>query len=141
MKILALDLGDKWVGTALSDPLGITCTPYKTIEFSKLKEFLQEILNQEQIDTVITGYPMTLTGTQSEQTQKILALFKNLEKDFSLYNNKKINWVLWDERLSSKRAQALTKGHHDKKTKEKNQARAAAFILQSYLDHQAFLKQ
>ena len=45
MKILALDLGEKWIGTAISDALKITCKPYRTIEISLLENELQRQIN------------------------------------------------------------------------------------------------
>jgi len=136
MKILSLDLGDKWVGSALSDPLGITCKPYQTVERENLEQFLKEVLAQEDISTVVVGYPQTLSGTQSEQTKKIVALKEKLEQQFKEVAGKTIQWILWDERLSSKRAEKL-KRVTTKEEKRQSHSVAAAFILQSYLDHKA----
>ena len=141
MKILALDLGDKWVGTAVSDPLGITCKPYQTIEVHDLIPFLQKTIPQENIITVVIGYPKTMSGGISEQTKKITDTKKLLEKQLATINETKISWVLWDERLSSKRAGALQNNKSDAESKKKNHSLAAAFILQSYLDFLALNKE
>jgi putative Holliday junction resolvase len=133
MKFLALDLGDKWVGSAVSDPLGITCKPFQTVELKGLTEFLINILPEQDIKTVIVGYPKTFSGTESDQTKKIVKLKEELEKKFT-----DVIWVLWDERLSSKRALELQGGRYDSESKKQNHSLAAAFILQSYLDHIAF---
>ena len=135
MKFLALDLGDKWVGSATSDPLGITCKPFNTVELKDLKDFLTQILPQQDIKTVVVGYPKTFSGTESEQTKKIVKLKDELEKQFH-----DITWILWDERLSSKRALGIQSGKYDFESKKQNHSLAAAFILQSYLDHLAFKK-
>jgi putative Holliday junction resolvase len=129
MKILALDIGDVWVGSALSDPMGIIARPYKTVTAHELTSFLRTVLSQERIGTVVVGHPKTMKGTISDQTQKIEATFKELE---TLFADKK--WVLWDERLSSKRADSLK---HAKTKEEKIQSHsvAAAFILESYLSY------
>ena len=129
MKILALDIGDVWVGSALSDPLGITCKPYKTIKFPELKNFLKQIIIDENIKTIVIGYPKTLKGKESEQTKKIVLVKNKLEQDY-----KAVEWILWDERLSSKRAKEIL----GKKEKQSEHSIAAAFILQSYLDYKAF---
>ncbi len=131
-KLLALDLGDVWIGTALSDPLGMFARPHKTIGAAQLTDFLQQIIAQEQIQTIIVGLPTTLGGTQSEQTKKVGATAQQLEQKFPA-----ITFVLWDERLTSKRAEAL-KRPRSKEEKQQAHSVAAAFILQSYLDHQAF---
>ena len=137
MKFLALDLGDKWVGTAISDPLGITCKPYKTIEIENLDRDLKTILDQEPISRIIVGYPKTFSGTESDQTKKVVLLKEELEQKFTHCQGEEIIWVLWDERLSSKRASTL-KHATNKEEKQKSHSVAAAFILQSYLDNQAF---
>lgn len=141
MKILALDLGDAWVGSALSDPMGITCKPYKTVPADQLEKFLAEVLAAEWIGTVVAGYPKTVsTGGESEQTKKIVALVEQLKQRFAMVAGREIVWELWDERLSSKRADSLHQGIKSKEEKIKSHSIAAAFILQSYLDHLAFKK-
>ena len=138
MKILALDLGDKWIGSAISDELGITCRPYETVKRENINSFLNKILMEEKIGKVIVGHPKTLAGRESIQTQKITEEKIKLEKKFNMINGISIKWILWDERLSSKRAEAsLGKRYRDQKSKFESHSIAAAFILQTYLDFAA----
>lgn len=134
MKMLGLDIGDVWTGTALSDALGITARPHKTAETKNLVQFLTNLFKQENINTVIVGYPKTMKGTESDQTKKVIAAKEMLEKKFP-----EKSWILWDERLSSQRAGAL-KQARTKEEKIQSHSIAAAFILASYLDYQAFHK-
>ncbi|MBI2344567.1 Holliday junction resolvase RuvX [Candidatus Dependentiae bacterium] len=127
MKVLALDLGDVWTGTALSDPLKIIARPFKTIKTSELLTSLQEIVNSQPIDTIIIGYPKTMRGTESEQTKKVLVQKEKIEQ---LFHNKKI--ILWDERLSSKAARDI-QGKKAKTEGINEHSIAAAVILQTYL--------
>lgn len=129
MKILALDLGQQWVGMAMSDALGILAKPYKTVPFDQLEQSLSAIFSQEQISDVVIGYPKTLKGTESQQTLEIVKVKESLQEKFPQYK-----WILWDERLSSKRADALKKAR-TKEEKIKSHSIAAAFILESYLTY------
>ena len=128
MKILALDLGDRWIGVAISDPLGIIARPYETVEAKKLTRFLQQLFDQEQIKSVVVGYPKTLRGTESEQTKKILAQAEALKQQFT-----DVDWILWDERLTSQEAERMAR-QLPGKDKKLVHARAAAIILRAYLD-------
>lgn len=132
MKILALDLGDAHVGTAISDSEHIIANPLRTVPTANLKKFLKEILSTEDISTVVVGYPKTLAGKESIQTKKTVAEKELLEKEFS-----SIEWTLWDERLSSKQA-ARTKPTKNKAEKLHSHSVAAAIILDSYLEHLRF---
>jgi putative holliday junction resolvase len=130
VKFLALDLGDRWIGSATSDVLGIAAKPHITIEKKNIIQFLKKTFSSESISKVIVGYPKTLRGTESEQTKKVINEKNRLEASFP-----EKEWVLWDEKFSSQYASKL------KKTKDVNQRShsvAAAFILQSYLDHLQF---
>ncbi len=141
MKILALDLGDKWIGSAISDALGITCRPYKTVEVKETKLFLEKVIKEENISTVVMGKPTTFSGQESEQTKKIIKTAQILEEEIGPKFENRIKWVLWDERLSSKRAANLKqKRFKTKEDKRKSHSIAAAFILQTYLDNLAFNK-
>ena len=126
-KILALDLGDQWVGVAISDPSQVFSRPYDTTTRKNLESFLTDLFKKELIETVVVGYPKTMRGTESEQTKKIVQEKEALEQKFP-----ESSWVLWDERLSSKFAAAHGKTA-SKEDKLKSHARAAAFILDSYL--------
>lgn len=127
MKVLALDIGDAWTGTALSDALAMFAKPYQTTESAHLVEFLTALFAKETIKTVVIGYPKTMRGTVSDQTKKVEDAKKMLETAFP---DKK--FIFWDERLSSKRADALKKAQ-TKEDKIKSHSIAAAFILETYL--------
>lgn len=135
MKILALDLGDAHIGTAISDNDCIVAMPLKTVPAVQLQQFLNEILKTENIATVVVGYPKTLKGTESDQTKKIVLEKERLESEY-----KNVEWVLWDERLTSKQA---AKSHPIKNKADKLQSHsiAAAIILESYLEHLRFRKE
>lgn len=134
-KILALDPGDKHVGTALSDSMRFFANPYETVPADKLIAFLTKIINQEKLDTIVMGYPKTLKNTDSQQTLKIKVLYDLLVETFP-----QIKFVLWDERLTSKSA-AKYVNSRDKVDKLRAHSIAAAIILETYLDHLRFLNE
>lgn len=127
MKILALDIGDQWTGSAISDPSGLIARPYQTVQTRELHAFLETLFKEQAIGTVVVGHPITMKGTVSEQTKKVLVAKQELEQKFP-----QRVWILWDERLSSKRA-AVLKPTKDKEEKKRAHSIAAAFILDSYL--------
>lgn len=128
MKILALDIGDRWTGVAISDPLGIITRPYDTFKTAELSLSLKKTIEKERIVTIVVGLPTTMRGTESEQTKKIIALHNDLQKQFP-----DIEWKLWDERLTSKQA-AYLKPAKTKEDKLKSHAIAAAVILSTFLE-------
>lgn len=130
MKTIALDIGDKWTGVALSDPLGILARPHTTTKTSELLSFLENIFAAENISVAIVGLPTTLRGTQSEQTKKIITTTQNLEKLFPT-----ITWKMWDERFTSRQAASI-KPSKSKADKLQSHAIAAALILSGYLESQ-----
>jgi len=127
MKIMALDLGDAWIGVALSDPLRFFAKPFKTVAANDLEAFLSQAFMQEKVSEVVVGYPKTMQGTESDQTRLVVATKEKLEL---LYPT--IKWILWDERLSSKQARKI-RNPKNKEDKLLQHAIAAAIILESFL--------
>lgn len=134
MKIISLDVGDRWTGIAISDELGITTRPYTTHETRDLIPALKEILAKEEVKTVVVGYPKTMGGKESDQTRKVVAYADNLKKLMP-----DISWILWDERMTSRQA-AQVKKTRTKEEKLQSHAIAAALILRTYLDYLEFQK-
>lgn len=134
MKILALDVGDRWTGIAISDSLGMFARPYKTVSTTVLQEELTTIIAAEGIATIVVGLPKTLRGTESEQTLKLISYVEMLKNNFA-----QINWVFWDERMTSKQAASIKK-IKNKEDKLQSHSIAAALILGSYLDYLEFQK-
>jgi putative Holliday junction resolvase len=132
-RTLALDPGDQHVGTALSDELGMLAEPYRTVTPDELESFLDQIIPQESISTIVIGYPKTMRGTISAQTQKSIDLKDQLACRFP-----DLKLVLWDERLTSQSAARLKKSN-DKASRLHQHSIAAAIILQTYLDSSYFL--
>ncbi len=134
MKILALDMGDRWIGTAISDPLGMFARPYETVDIRTLETFLRKAIQTEGLKTIVAGIPKTLRDTESEQTKKVKAAVEQLQITFPT-----IAWVLWDERWTSQQASRIKKAKN-KEDKLYAHSIAAALILGSYLDYLAFQK-
>jgi putative Holliday junction resolvase len=133
-RILAIDLGTKRTGIAVTDELKIVANPLETIETSNLINFLQSYFQKENVETIVLGYPKKLDGKANEMTPKVVSLKDRLSK---IFPEKKL--VLVDERFTSKMAMQslILMGSKKKDRKEKSgnlDKVSAAIILQSYLE-------
>ncbi len=130
-RIVALDIGTKRIGVAVSDALWLGATPLKLIlrkEDSKAREEIIQICNSYQTNLILIGVPYNMDGTLGFQAKICLNFIKPLEKDFEI--------LYQDERLSSEAAENILKNKGKKYTKNKGlvDTTAAAIILQDYLD-------
>lgn len=135
-RILAIDLGTKRTGLAVTDTLKMLANPLETIETSKLIEYLKTYCAKEDVDTLVLGYPTRLDGSQNEMTPRVISMKDRLEKQFP---TKKIELI--DERFTSKMAMqsmiAMGSKKKDRREKAGNLDKvSAAIILQSYLERQ-----
>jgi putative Holliday junction resolvase len=131
-RILALDLGDVWVGTALSDPLGIVCRPLETVMRKDILSFLKKIIPEQLIGLVVIGLPAGSRGEENEQTTKTRLFFERCKTLFP-----QVTWELLDEYLTSQLAVGHQQGVKNQKrsaeSKRESHSLAAAFLLRDYL--------
>ncbi|HHW70601.1 MAG TPA: Holliday junction resolvase RuvX [Clostridiales bacterium] len=135
MRILALDVGDRYVGVAVSDPLGITAQAVKTFERHNQRSDIDELnllIQKYKPRKVVIGLPKNMNGTVGPQAEKILKFGASIEKHIG------IEVVYWDERLTTVSAdKAMLEGDLSrKKRKQIVDKIAAVFILQGYLDYE-----
>jgi len=133
-KILGIDLGDRWVGLAISDSARLLARPLTTVAAPELRSFLTDLVQREVISTVVVGHPQTMGGGKSQQTLSVETWFQHLQKAFP-----EQQWILWDERLSSQRA-AQSGKTTTRAAKLRQHAVAAAFILELYLIFQSRIR-
>jgi putative holliday junction resolvase len=140
MRVLALDVGRKRVGLALSDTSGTLARPYKTLQVSGgnaaalvSAEITSLAADEDGLTTVVVGLPRRLDGTPNQQTAYVEAFIATLRGRVA------IPIATEDERLSSVEAESrLALRERDwKKRKAQLDAAAAAVILQDYLDRGA----
>jgi putative Holliday junction resolvase len=129
-RFLSLDIGNVWTGIAQTDILNILVSPLNTIKTLDLNDFIKNKLINDNISKIIIGYPITMHGKDSQQTKFTIDIKDSLKASFP-----DIEFILWDERLSSYRANTLAKKNNFKANKLSNHSRAAAFILDSYLQY------
>lgn len=135
-RVLAIDLGTKRTGIAVTDPLKMLANPLETIETSALIDFLKAYCAKEEVDTLVLGLPVRLNGMDNEMTPKVMALKLLLQKIFPM-----LILELIDERFTSKMAMQTIISMGTKKKDRREKAgnldkMSAAIILQSYLDRQ-----
>ncbi len=138
MRLLALDIGRKRIGVAVSDPCQLIATALTTIPSGTLRDFLVDYLSKEDVEAFVVGKPLQTDGTPSESTRWVEMSINILRKNFP-----DIPVHLVDERYTSKIAEtAILQGgvRKDKMKADKGMIDqvAAALILQSYMDQHKF---
>ncbi|MBQ0034293.1 MAG: Holliday junction resolvase RuvX [Bacteroidales bacterium] len=131
-RILAIDYGRKRTGLAVTDPLRITAGPLETVLTHELEQWLTAYLQKEQVDTVVIGHPMQLSGEDSESMTYIQPFMNRFRKLFP-----SIPLVQFDERFTSVLAhRAMIDGGMKKKQRQDKAVVdkiAACIILEDYL--------
>ena len=132
MRVLALDVGEKNIGLAISDKLGWTAQGLPTLRRqTKDKDinFIVDLAKEQGISEVIVGMPVNLDGTLGKKAQEVASFMEDLKKDLALPIK------AWDERLTSVQAEkVMLEANLSRKKRKQNVDRLAAqLILQSYL--------
>lgn len=132
-KIMGLDLGDKTIGVAISDLLGLTAQGVTTIIRKSNKEdygILKEMIDEHNIEKVVVGLPKNMNGTIGPQAEKTIKFAEKLKNKFD------IDLIYQDERLTSKSAERMLIAGDVRREKRKDliDKVAATIILQAYLD-------
>lgn len=135
MRKLALDLGKKSCGFAISDENAIISQPLENFHFlendwNTLLDKIDNFLLKYKIDTFILGYPLKTTGVKSEMTFIVEKFKEVLEEEYQL------PVILIDERESTKisNQMMIEAGLSAKKRKARKDKMAAQLILQKYLE-------
>lgn len=140
MRILGLDVGDKTIGVAVSDPLCITAQGITTIERVGIRKDAGKVIDyikEYECEAVVIGLPLSLDGTDSVQTEKVRdfrTMLENKLKSLGPLSKVKVHWQ--DERFTTKIAEnVLIEANVSRKDRKKIIDRQAAIvILQNYLD-------
>ena len=133
-RLLAIDYGARRVGLALSDPLKMIASPYRTIinkNTTILIEEIERIIAAEDVELTIIGLPLGMAGQKTEQTKKV-------EEFVDKLTDRGIIIKYEDERWSSVAAKRSMKEQNIKSGYNKDlvDQTAAAIFLQQYLDRQ-----
>jgi putative Holliday junction resolvase len=132
-RVLALDVGSKRIGVAVSDPLGITAQGLDTIHRQNKRrdlEALGQVLAKYEVREIVVGLPLRLSGAEGTQSEKMRCFANDLRAHFGLTVH------LWDERWTSTQANRLLR-ETDLSIQKRGQAvdrMAAILILQSWLE-------
>ncbi|MDI6900191.1 MAG: Holliday junction resolvase RuvX [Anaerosomatales bacterium] len=136
MRFLALDIGEKRIGVAVSDPAGIVATPVTVLDAEEVERdpcALRELAEERDVQVVVIGLPVTLAGEEGPQAARVRAAAERIGAELGL----PIEW--WDERLSTATARrALAEGGVSaRKSRGDVDRLAAAVFLQAFLDRRA----
>lgn len=135
MRYLGLDLGNRTVGIAISDGLGIVATGIETYRFKEKDlqnafNYVKMIIADRDVDKVVLGLPKNMDGSLGFQAEYVLEFKEMLNKDG-------IEVELFDERLTTMEVTKIMIGADLSRNKRKKEVDklAAVVILQSYLDN------
>jgi putative Holliday junction resolvase len=134
-RILALDVGKKRIGLAVSDELGITAQGIETLQRTRIREDLEQLRKTAlhwNVGTLLIGKPLHMSGTESRQSDYTTEFAGRLQRHLQ------IPLVFWDERLTSAEAERMLRdsGATLQQKREAVDRLAAVLLLQSYLSFQ-----
>lgn len=134
MRYLALDLGDRRIGIAISDATGLIARSLEVMErTSRAADFahIGNLIKEHNVDALVVGLPLNMDGTEGPQAAWV--------RDYSAELAETVHRPthLWDERLTTEEAEDIIhqQGKTVKETKDWIDAVAAAVILQNFLDN------
>jgi putative Holliday junction resolvase len=137
-RVLAVDVGERRIGLAISDATATLARPLETIAVRGEADAVERVVSRvtdlaaedDGVSTIVVGLPVRLDGTPSEQSARVQIFIDALKRRTA------IPIVVADERLTSREAESrLAVRERDwRKRKQKLDAEAAAIILQDYLD-------
>lgn len=134
MRVLALDVGERRIGVAVSDPLGWTAQPQPTIDSQAADpiEAVATLAGQTQAERIIVGLPVTLRGERGPQAQKVITFAEALRARLHCPVE------FWDERFSTHESQRSLRDAPRRKRRQRAlvDQGAAQVILQGYLEAQ-----
>jgi putative Holliday junction resolvase len=143
-RVLGLDIGERWVGLAVSDPEWRFALPLRTLDrrAGDVTDAIREVVRQDEVTLLVAGLPVSLSGEVGAQAEQTRAFARELAASLGLPVE------FWDERLSSFQAQRsaapASRGKKDRRgggkpsQPQRDDAGAAAVVLQAYLDRQRF---
>ena len=134
-RVLALDVGERRIGVAVSDPTGLLARPLTTIQRQSNVQAVADILalvGEWTPTTVLIGLPRNMDGSLGPQADKVMAFGRKLEPSLG------VPIVYWDERLSTVGAAEILhkQGVQAREQRSRVDAVAAAVFLQEYLNAQ-----
>jgi len=139
MRVMGLDYGDKTIGVAISDELGLTAQALEVIRrttIDKDMERLREIIAEYEVSEIVVGLPKNMDASIGPRGEKSVVFAGHLREAFGLPVH------LWDERLTTVSAERtlLEADVSRKKRKQIIDKLAASFILQSFMDSKNIMR-
>jgi putative Holliday junction resolvase len=132
-RIIGIDYGNKRIGLAVTDPLGIFASPLDTVNEKEFYKFIDDYMKSEQVDAFVIGYPVQMNNKPSESVKFIDPFIIKLKKRFP---EKPLHLV--DERFTSQIAfRTMIDGGVKKKERQNKKMVdriSASIILQTFLD-------
>jgi putative Holliday junction resolvase len=134
-RIIGIDVGTKWVGLARTDLLRMVANPIDTYHVDDVFDALKELLETENVQLVVVGWPLTPDGGEGRAIKMVERFLTKFRQHFPNFEIDKI-----DERYTSKEAVAAMEEAGVPKMKRRESDRvnraAAAIILQKYLEQE-----
>ncbi len=131
MRVLGLDIGERRVGVAASDPGRRVATPLMVLPATDLVVAVTGLVEEYGADTVVVGLPLSMDGSEGPQALRVREAADELAREL------KVPVAFWDERLSSEQARRALRDAGRKTGRRRNgqvDMVAATLILQSFLD-------
>ncbi len=132
-RILSIDVGQKRIGLAVTDPAGIIATPLETLHIKDIWEYLNNYIHENEVRQAVIGFPLQNNGSQSDSMRFIAPFIKRFRTLFP-----ETDLIMYDERFTSVMAKAAIREAGVTKKVRQDKALvdmiSATILLQSYME-------